>query len=111
MRQCQRQTRSYTDCAAHHSNQQVSFVPREIGPLDTLAALGSHDQLIGYFTGEQFKTFVTNHTENSPANNNAKGPRSAFAARTASLILSSSLSPSSRSEEHTSELQSLRHLV
>src|SRR5262245_5064437 len=96
MRQCQRQTHPNTDCAAHHSHQQVPFVLGQMRPFDALAALRSHDQLIGHLTGEQFETFVTDHREKSPANNNAKGLRSAFAARTASLIFSSSLSPSSR---------------
>src|SRR5438105_12335177 len=93
----QRQCQSHSDAhrAAHHTDEEVPFVIREVRPFDTLPALRSDNQLIRHFRGEKLQACVANHMENSPAKSSAIGLLSAFIARTASLIFISSFSPSS----------------
>ncbi len=67
----QSQAGRHADGAAHHADQQIAFMFRQVRPLDALAALRSDHQLIAHLGGEQFETFVTDHTENSPAKSSA----------------------------------------
>ena len=61
----------HADGAAHHTDEQIALVARQVRPFDALTALRGYDQLIGDVTGEQFQTLIANHTEKSPAKSNA----------------------------------------
>src|ERR1051326_1381100 len=93
MRQRERQARADAERAAHLPEQQIAVALGEMAPLDALAALRSHDQVIGHERREHLEAFAARHSEKSPANKSADGPRSAFAARTAFLIFVSRPSP------------------